>query len=166
MSTKVYSASAVGIDGHLIEVEAAHARGLRNFLIVGLPDMAVKEARERVTAALKFSGFDMPRGRVAVNLAPAHIKKQGTAFDLPIALSILAATDMVPLEPLKKSVFVGELALDGVVRPIQCVLLFVLAAKAAGMEMIFVPEENIPEAILVQGIKVFPVSSLSLPRFR
>ncbi len=160
MSIKVLSAAVVGLDGQVVEVEAAKTSGLRNFTIVGLGDVAVKEARERVQAAMKFSDFEFPRGRVIVNLAPADVKKQGTAYDLPIALAILGTTEVFPEQALRGLV-VGELALDGAVRPVSCVLLVALAAKAHGINVVYVPRENAPEAKLVSGVTVYPVSSLA-----
>jgi magnesium chelatase family protein len=160
MAVKIFSAATIGLDGYLVEVEAAHASGLRNFCIVGLPDMAVKEARERVSAALKHSGITFPRGRVVVNLAPADLKKQGTWFDLPIALSILCAIGQLEEADTSKSLFVGELALDGAVRPVGSVLLVALVARALGIQTLYVPEKNAPEALLASGLRVISVKSL------
>lgn len=161
MSTKVLSAAVVGLEAHLVEVEAAHSSGLRNFFVVGLPDAAVREARERVQAAMKFSGLSFPRGRTAVNLAPADVKKQGTAYDLPIALSVLAVTSEIPAASIEDAVFVGELALDGTIRSVSCVLLVALAARAAGVKRLFVPTENVPEATLVPELEVYGVATLA-----
>lgn len=161
MSAKVLSAAVVGLDGHVVEVEAAHQFGLKNFFIVGLPDAAVKEARERVQAAMRYSGFDFPRGKVAVNLAPADLKKQGTAYDLPIALAVLTSAGDLKKEATNDALFVGELALDGSVRGVPCVLLIAIAAAAAGVKRLFVPKDNATEAAFIRGIQVFPVTSLA-----
>lgn len=160
MASTIFSGTVQGLDGHVVTVEAAHTFGLRNFLVVGLPDAAVKEARERVHAALKFAGYDLPRGRIAVNLAPADVKKQGTVYDLPIALTILSVIGVVDDASTAGTMFLGELALDGAVRPINCVLLMALAARDAKLQRIFVPKENVPEALLVRGVTVFPVETL------
>ncbi len=161
MAATIFSGTVQGLDGHVVTVEAAHTFGLRNFLVVGLPDAAVKEARERVHAALKFAGYDLPRGRIAVNLAPADVKKQGTAHDLPIALSILSVVGIIEDASTQGAMFVGELALDGAVRPVGCVLLMTLAARDAGLLRVFVPKDNVDEALLVRGVAVFPVESLA-----
>ncbi len=160
MARKILSAAVVGLDAQLVEVEAARSPGLRAVTIVGLGDAAVKEARERVQAALKFSELEFPRGRVSVNLAPADIKKQGTIYDLPIALAILGTLDAYPAEALMGMV-AGELGLDGAVRPVPCVLLIALCAKANGVREVFVPTVNAPEAAIVSGLVVYPVESLS-----
>lgn len=159
MSTKVLSAAVVGLDAHIVEVEAARASGLKCFTIVGLGDAAVKEARERVQAALKFSELEFPRGHLSVNLAPADLKKQGTGYDLPIALAVLGAAGECPMRDFH-GIVVGELALDGAVRPVGCVLLIALAAKAAGIKELFIPRDNVAEASMIDGLKIYPVTSL------
>lgn len=161
MSTRIFSAALNGLDPTLVEIEANHSSGLRNFIIVGLGDTAVKEARERVSSAIKHAGIKFPRGRIAVNLAPAHIKKQGTSYDVPIALSILIAIGELAHAKTDESLFVGELALDGSVRGVHAVLLYALGAKAAGLKEIFVPADNVNEALLVDDLLVFPVASLA-----
>ncbi|OIP79542.1 MAG: magnesium chelatase [Parcubacteria group bacterium CG08_land_8_20_14_0_20_48_21] len=167
-STKLYSATAFGLEASLIEVECDIAEGLGNFLIVGLPDTAVQESRERVRAAIKNSGFTFPRTRITVNLAPADMKKQGPAYDLPIALSILAASGQVDIHRTffdargnVMALCIGELSLDGSVRPVAGALLFALLAKDMGLTTLFVPEDNAQEAALVQGLVALPVTHLS-----
>ena len=160
MNPRIYSAALQGLDAQLVEVEATLSSGLRSFLIVGLADTAVKEARERVHSAIKQAGLSFPRGRIAVNLAPADVKKQGTIYDLPIALSILHALGEIPTESLAGALFVGELALDGNVRAVNGALLFALGAKTAKLKRLFVPTENVQEALLVSGLEIFGVPSL------
>jgi magnesium chelatase family protein len=163
MSAKVYSGATVGLDGVLVEIEAdILSKGLHQFNVVGLPDAAVKEARDRVSAAIKNTGFRPPHmsGRVTVNLAPADLPKGSAAYDLPIALAFLLATKQVVF-PFEKKFFIGELSLDGRVRPVAGVLPLVLFAKRQGFESVFVPEENIREAALVPDIAVYPSSTLN-----
>lgn len=161
MHSRVYSAVIAGLDTQLVEVEATCSSGLRNFLIVGLADTAIKEARERVCAAMRQSGIDFPRGRLAVNLAPADVKKQGTVFDLPIALSVIQTIGLLPAQVLQDSLFVGELALDGTLRAINGALIYALGARSAGLRRLYLPLENVEEALLVDGIEVYGVTSLS-----
>jgi magnesium chelatase family protein len=130
MLAKVYTCAVIGLDAQIVEVEVDTGRGLPAFFIVGLPDAAVKESSERVRSAIKNSGLHMHSGRVTVNLAPADLRKAGSAYDLPIAIGILAATDQIPDVDLDKALFVGELGLDGQVRHVRGVL--PVAAFAAG----------------------------------
>ena len=160
MSCKIISATTIGLEGHLITVEADILRSLFVLSIVGLPDSAVSESRERVISAIKNSGFDSPRTRTVVNLAPADIKKEGSIFDLPIALSILVASNQL-LEVPDRSLFLGELSLAGEVRPIKGVLPIAMTAKEKNISTLFVPQENTQEACLVSGLKVVPVKNLS-----
>ncbi len=163
MSAKVYSGATVGLDGVLVEIEAdILSKGLHQFNVVGLPDAAVKEARDRVSAAIKNTGFRPPHmsGRVTVNLAPADLPKGSAAYDLPIALAFLLATKQ-SVFPFEKKFFIGELSLDGRVRPVSGVLPLVLFAKRQGFEAVFVPEENIREAALVPDIVVYPIATLN-----
>ncbi|MDZ7611257.1 MAG: YifB family Mg chelatase-like AAA ATPase [Candidatus Moranbacteria bacterium] len=161
MSSKVYSASIYGMEGKLIEIEVDTAPGQPVFNIVGLPDTAVKEAKERVSSAIKNSGFKAPHffGRITVNLAPADLKKEGPLFDLPIALGFLVASKQIDSLP-KKSVFLGELSLDGRLRKIKGSLPIALSLKEKGVENIFLPQENAPEANLVEDVGVIPLESL------
>jgi magnesium chelatase family protein len=166
MPSKVLSAVTVGLDAEKIEIECDAGTGQFHFIIVGLPDAAVQEARERVRAAIKNSGCPFPRGRVTVNLAPADIKKQGSLYDVPIALSILLA-DPEGFMGGKNSdgvvcgMYCGELSLEGNVRPVSGVLAIAQCAKDAGCTSLFVPRENASEASLVEGIDIYPIATLS-----
>jgi len=162
MSSKIISAAVVGLEAELVEVEADSGGGpLGAFAIVGLPDAAVSESRERVRRAVKNSGFFFPRVKVTVNLAPADLKKYGPSYDLPIAVSVLVKTGRVCLpDGGQKMLFVGELALSGQVRPINGVLPVALKARQAGIKTIFVPKENAAEAKLVEELEVIPLDDL------
>ncbi len=158
-----FSVATMGVDGirgGMVTAECYISNGLPGFDIVGLPDMAVKEARERVRAAAKTSGQKFPASRITVNLAPASMKKTGSHYDLPILIGILCATGAVK-PPKKGSAFLGEVSLDGRLRPVSGVLPMVLAAKEAGIEHIFVPEENAPEATLARGPAIYPVKTVT-----
>jgi magnesium chelatase family protein len=159
MSAKVFSASLVGLDAAIIEVEVDISGGLPKTIIVGLPDAAVQEAKERVKSAIKNSNAIFPRSHVAVNLAPADLPKNGTQFDLPIALSILLNSGQVFFEP-KDKLFLGELALDGSVRAVPGVLPMLLSARDKGYKKVFIPKDNTKEASLVAGIEIIAVKNL------
>ena len=148
-----------GIQGHLITAECYISNGLPGFDIVGLPDAAVKEARERVRAAAKNSGLSFPTSRITVNLAPANLKKAGTHYDLPILLSIMAAAGGVR-RPRSTSAFIGEVSLEGTLRPVSGVLPMALAAKKEGIRALFVPAENAAEATLARGPAVYPIRNV------
>ena len=148
-----------GIQGSSITAECYISNGLPGFDIVGLPDAMVKEARERVRAAAKNSGLTFPTSRITVNLAPANLKKAGTHFDLPILLSVLCAAGSIR-RPKSTSAFIGELGLDGTVRPVTGVLPMALAAKKDGVKVLFVPAENAPEATLARGPAIIPVKNI------
>jgi magnesium chelatase family protein len=160
MLAKALSSAVLGIDAYLVEVEVDISAGLPSFSTVGLPDQAVKESRDRVKAALGNVGFDFPAKRITINLAPADIKKEGSLFDLPIAVGILAAGGTVKQEALAEYIIVGELSLDGLVKPIRGALPTALAARRQGLQGIIVPEKNAAEAAVVEGIAVYGVSSL------
>ncbi len=157
--SKVISASVVGLEAKLIEVEVYVDRAPTNFFIVGLADTAIKEAKDRVRAAVKTSGFDYPLTRITASLAPADLRKEGTAFDLPLAIGILSAESEVPLN-LANKLFVGELSLEGNLRRVNGVLPITIAAKEAGIEEIFVPYENLNEAMIVKGLNIYGAKSL------
>ncbi|MCI0330744.1 MAG: YifB family Mg chelatase-like AAA ATPase [candidate division Zixibacteria bacterium] len=157
---KVYSSSLLGIEAYLVEVEADITSGLPAFATVGLPEGAVREAKERVASAVKNSGYSFPRQKVTINLAPADIKKEGSAFDLPMAVGILAATGQLGREDFSEVVMVGELSLDGSVRPIPGVLPIALALKQNDNKVLLVPKENAAEAAMATGLPVYPISSL------
>ncbi len=163
MSAKVFSAAVVGLEAEIIEVEAETGGGeLGSFAIVGLPDLAVSESRERVRSAVKNSGLEFPRLKVTVNLAPADLRKQGPSYDLPIAISVLLAAKKIPFSPLlHRSLLIGELALSGNVRPVNGTLSAALAAKRKGFINFFVPTENAAEAALVKGVSILPVATLA-----
>lgn len=159
MPTKVFSAAIVGLSAEKIEVEVDVSSGLPKTIVVGLPDTAVQEAKERVKSAIKNSNAFFPPTRIAVNLAPADLPKNGTHYDLPIALSILLNSGQILFDP-KDKLFIGELALDGRIRPVPGVLPIVLMAKEAGFKTVFIPKENTKEACLISGIKIIPVTNL------
>lgn len=160
---RVYGAQTSLLSPYLVSIETDLSRGLHAFAIVGLPDKAVEEARDRVSAAIKHSGFESPKSRnqkIVISLAPADLKKEGPMFDLPIALSYLLAAGDIKFDP-EPFVFVGELALDGTVRPVRGILPLVADAKKRGKKAVFVPTENVEEAALVGGIEVYGVASLA-----
>ncbi len=161
MLAKVLSSAVIGIDAYLVEVEVDIAQGLPNFTTVGLPETAVKESKERVKAAISNSGYRFPDDRITVNLAPASIKKEGTGFDLPIALGILAATRVISQEIISNYLVLGELSLDGRIKPVKGSLSMALAARQAGYKGILVPFDNGREASVVSGISVLPVKTLA-----
>jgi magnesium chelatase family protein len=161
MYSQVLSASVFGIDAFQVEIETHIDKAMPNFFIVGLPDSAIKESRERVMAAIKNSGFVFPAKRYTINLAPADIKKEGSAFDLPIAVGILTSLELIPPEILKDTYILGELSLEGQLRPIHGVLSIALEAKKNGIKRIILPEVNADEAALTGGVEVIPVKSLS-----
>jgi magnesium chelatase family protein len=158
---KVYSSAVLGIDAYSVEVEVDIAKGLPSFNTVGLPDVAVKESKDRVKAAIKNSDFKFPTKRITVNLAPADVKKEGSLFDLPIALGILAATGQIEETEFKKYVILGELSLDGGVRSVPGALPISLASQKEGREGIILPLDNRGEAAVVKGLNVYPVENLS-----
>src|SRR5256886_6791580 len=149
MLARVRSAAVLGIDAYLVDVETDIANGLPTFATVGLPQGAVKEGRERVYAALANTGYTFPLKRITVNLAPADIRKDGSAFDLPIAVGILAATEQISPERLGRVAVLGELGLEGAIRPVRGALPVALATRAAGLEALVLPRENLPEAGVV-----------------
>jgi magnesium chelatase family protein len=160
MLAKVLSSAVLGIDGYIVEVEVDIAGGLPSFSTVGLPEGAVRESKDRVKAAIKNAGYEFPPRRITVNLAPADVKKEGSAFDLPIALGILSAQGIIPQDLLRDYLFLGELSLDGGVKPIRGGLPMAIAAKAAGLKGICLPKANAREAAVVDGIDVLPVGGL------
>ncbi len=160
MLAKALSSAVIGIDAFLIEVEVDITQGLPSFTIVGLPETSVKESKERVKAAIQNSGYAFPSDRITVNLAPAHIKKEGTGFDLPIALGILSATGLISQDIIFRYLVLGELSLDGRIKPVKGSLPMAISAKNAGYSGIVVPFENRKEAAVVQDLPVFPVKTL------
>jgi magnesium chelatase family protein len=160
MYSCLVSGTTCGIDARLVRVESHVEPAIRNFSIVGLPDNTVKESRERVFAAIKTTGFKFPNIRITVNLAPADVKKEGSAFDLPIAIGLLVATKQASPELLEDFVIVGELSLDGFIRPVHGVLPIAVEARREGKKGFIVPRANAKEAAIVKGIDVYPMDSL------
>lgn len=160
MYAKLYSASVTGIDGYIVEVEVDISNGLPQFDIVGLPDSAVRESRDRVRAAIKNSAGQFPMQRITTNLAPADVKKEGSGFDLAISLGILLASEQLKTEHLQQTLLIGELSLEGVLRPLNGILPMVMAAKDCGFTSVMLPEANAEEAMLVDGLAIFPVHTL------
>jgi magnesium chelatase family protein len=160
MLAKVCSAAVNGIEAYPIEIEVNAGWGDTIVVIVGLPDAAVKESRDRVSTALSNSGFKFPMGRSTINLAPADVKKEGPSFDLPIAIGMLAASEQLETDQLDNFVLVGELALTGAVRPVKGVLPIALRARAEGKVGLLVPTDNAPEAAVVAGLQVIPIQNL------
>lgn len=161
MLAKVFAGTTLGLSGILVEVEVDIASsGLPAFNIVGLPDKAVEEAKERVRAAIKNSGSDLPARRITVNLAPADLPKEGPSFDLPMAMGILIASGELPKYDLSSSIFLGELSLDGSLRHTAGILPVVLLAKEKGFSSVFLPAANDQEASIIKGMKIYPVESL------
>lgn len=163
MPSKIFSATNVGLDSHLIEVEADISASNPNFLIVGLPDAAVSEAKERVRSAIKNSDMLFPRTKITVNLAPADLKKFGPSFDLPIAIAVLnCQVKGLKLKPEdKRALFIGELSLDGTVKPINGILSIAAGLKQWKIKRVYLPQENAAEAALIQNLEIFPVDNLS-----
>ena len=159
MLARINGCTVAGIEGRLVDVEVYLSAQLPSFDIVGLPDPAVREARDRVRAAVKNSGLSFPRERVVVNLAPADLKKEGPQLDLAMALGILRANGQLQKEDVPLIVL-GELALDGTLRPVRGVLPMVLAARDAGVRAVLLPQSNAAEASLVGGMQVLPAASL------
>ncbi|HEY3289945.1 MAG TPA: YifB family Mg chelatase-like AAA ATPase [Anaerolineae bacterium] len=161
MLAKVYSCAIVGLEGTIVEVEVDSSRGLSSYTLVGLPDAAVKESAERVRAAIKNSGLHFPTNRITVNLAPADLRKVGPAYDLPIALGMLAASEQVMGQALEGALVLGELALDGAVRHVRGVLPMAALARDKGFKRIFVPSADAQEATLLPNVEVIAVDQLA-----
>jgi magnesium chelatase family protein len=158
---RIFSGATVGLDSYLVEVEVDIGAGLPSFTIVGLPDKAIDESKERIRAAIKNSGIFFPQHRLTVNLAPADVKKEGPSFDLPMAVGILLADEQTEkVTEYEESIFIGELSLDGKLRHVNGILPIVMFAVEKGLKRIFLPEVNAEEAGLVKGIEIIPVKSL------
>src|SRR5512133_3561455 len=160
MLSKVFSAAVNGIEAYQVEVEVNAGYGDTLIVVVGLPDTAVKESKDRVLTALSNSGYDFTFGRTTINLAPADVKKEGPSFDLPIAVGMLAASEQMESDKLGNYMMVGELALDGAVRSVKGVLPIALQARAKGYTGVIVPADNAAEAAVVAGLNVIPVRNL------
>ncbi len=161
MLARVFSCAVIGLEGVIVEVEVDTAQGLPGMDIVGLPDAAVQESKQRVMAAIKNAGYPYPRDRLTVNLAPASVRKEGPSYDLPIALGVLACMEMLPSRAFDEGIIVGELSLDGSVRHVRGVLPMAATAKEEGYQRIFVSQVDAAEAALIPGLEVIPVNSLS-----
>lgn len=156
----INSMSLHGLDGYLVSVQVDVANGMPEWNVVGLPDVSIKEAKDRIRTAIKNIGIEEKSKRIIINLAPADTKKEGTFFDLPIAVGILMANEMIQKRNIDKFVFIGELSLDGKLNKINGVLPMCIEAARLGMEYIILPKENAQEAAIVTGIKVIPVDNL------
>ncbi len=159
MLAKVWSCAVIGLEGALVEVEVDISRGLPSFMIVGLPDTAVQESKERVRSAVRNSGGVFPQSRVTVNMAPADLRKAGPAYDLPIAVGVLLASGQAAAD-VSKSLFIGEVSLDGTLRHTEGILPMVSIARREGMATVYVPHANAAEAALLTGVTIIPVKSL------
>ena len=160
MLARIFSCAVIGLEGVIVDVEVDYSSGMGGVIIVGLPDAAVQESRERVQSAIKNAGLPFPRKRVIVNLAPASVRKEGPYYDLPIALGVLVMTGLLPHQAVEGTLVVGELSLDGTVRHAKGVLPMAAAARQTGFTRIIVPETDAAEAALIPGLEVIPVVSL------
>lgn len=161
MISKVLSSAVLGIDAYLVEVEVDIAFGFPQFSTVGLPEGAVKESKERVKAAIKNCGYDFPQKKITVNLPPADIKKEGSAFDLPIAIRILSATGLIRADKLGNYIILGELSLDGRIKAIRGALPMTISVRDSGLRGVILPKENAEEGAVVNGVDILAVESLS-----
>jgi magnesium chelatase family protein len=161
MLSRIFSCAVIGLEGVIVEVEVDTGPGLPKMVIVGLPDAAVQESRERVRSAVHNAGFDYPRRALTVNLAPASVRKEGPAYDLPIALGVLAATHQLDQELLEDSLVIGELSLDGAVRHVRGLLPMAATARQQNFKRVFVPAGDAAEAALIPDLEVIPVNSLT-----
>lgn len=163
MHTKIYSATNIGIEAYQVDVEVDLSYGLINFFIVGLPDAAIKESRQRIQTALKNSGIKVPERKITVNLAPAHLKKEGTLFDLPIAIGILQASGYISIAPsfLEETVFIGELSLDGSIKSIHGALPIACDLQKLNKKRLILPKENAQEAAIIPNVEIIGVANLT-----
>jgi magnesium chelatase family protein len=160
MTAKIYSCSFTGLECHIIEVQADISAGLSAFSIVGMGDISVQESKERIRSSIKNSGFIYPQNKKTINLAPAQLRKQGTLFDLPIAISLLMASQQISSEIFHKSIIIGELSLNGQVRAVDGILAIVQYAKTQGFKSVFLPKGNALEGSYIEGINIYPVDNL------
>ncbi len=161
MLAKLRSLAVLGIDAFEIGIEADTSEMLPGLTIVGLPDSAVRESRERVMSAIKNCGFQFPNRKITINMAPADMKKEGSGFDLPIAIGLLIASSQIDIVNPERFCIAGELSLDGTVKPIKGVLSMAIKARELGVKGMLVPQENALEAAVAEGVKIFPVKNLS-----
>ena len=163
MLSKIKSMSLEGLTGYLVEIQSDVSGGLPNFEIVGLPDVRVKEAKERVKTAIKNSGIEFPSRKIIVNLAPADIRKEGTFFDLPIAVGILIAIGeirSIKIKDFESTIFLGELSLDGNINRVNGILPMCIEALELGIKRVIIPKENALEASIIKGLDIIPVENL------
>ena len=160
MLSKIFSSATIGIDAYIVEVETNVEKQIPAFTIVGLPDNAVKESRERVASAIKNSGYDFPLKKITINMAPADIKKEGSSFDLPIAVGLLTATEIIRNKILEESIFLGELSLDGTLRPIKGALPIAVEARRKGIKKVILPKDSANEASIVDDVDVYGMENL------
>ena len=161
MLSIVKSMSLLGLDGYLISVQVDVSGGLPGWEIVGLPDVSVKEAKERVRTAIKNSGYELQSRKIIVNLAPANTKKEGSFFDLPIAIGILACNEQIITQVSQDIVFIGELSLDGKINKVNGILSMCIEAKKLGIKKVILPKENAKEAAVVKGLKIYGANTLA-----
>jgi magnesium chelatase family protein len=161
MLARIFSCAVIGLDGVIVEVEVDYGQGLPHMAIVGLPDAAVQESRERVFSAIKNAGLAYPRRPITVNLAPASVHKEGPAYDLPIALGVLELMDLITPESLDGTLVIGELSLDGSVRHVRGVLPMAVVARQQGFKRVFVPVSDAAEAALIPDLEIIPVPTLT-----
>ncbi|MBF7095822.1 YifB family Mg chelatase-like AAA ATPase [Alkalibacter mobilis] len=162
MIEEIFSCSVIGVNGLIVSVEVDISKGLPSFSLVGLPDAAVKESKDRVFSAIKNNGFKYPMKRITINLAPADVKKEGPSYDLPIAMGILTSSEEIkPVVDLRKTVFIGELSLNGDTRPVKGILPMIIESREKNFKAAVVPWDNAREASLVEGITIYPVKKLS-----
>ena len=161
MLSKILSSATIGIDAYVVEVETNVEKQVPGFTIVGLPDNVVKESKERVTTAIKNSGYNFPIKRITINLAPADIKKEGSSFDLPIAIGLLAAFETIPTEKLEDTIFLGELSLDGKLRPVKGALPISVEARRKNIKRIILPKDSANEASIVDDVDVYGMENLT-----
>lgn len=161
MLARVFSSMITGIDASIVEVEVDMVYGLPMFTIVGLPDTAVRESKERVRAALRNAGFKFPSKKITINLAPANVRKEGALYDLPVAIAILCAEGIIDKERIRDFMLIGELSLDGHIKPVRGALSMAIAAREKGFKGLLIPEENAAEAAMISGIDVYGVETLS-----
>lgn len=159
MLVKVSSAAIQGIQAKSVQIEVHLSRGIR-FSLVGLPDNAVRESHERIVSALQVNGMDLPRKQIVINMAPADLRKEGTSYDLPLLVGIMAAGDYIPASSLDDSLFIGELSLDGRLQPIRGVLSVAMLTKESGIKRLIVPSANAQEASVVEGLQVYGVENI------
>lgn len=160
MLVKLFGAAVQGIDANIVTIEVNSSRGIK-FFLVGLPDSAVKESHERIMSALQVNGYKIPTSQIVVNMAPADIRKEGSSYDLPLAIGVMAATGLVSPEKLNKYMIIGELSLDGSLQPIKGALPIAIAARAQGFEGLILPRQNAKEAAVVNNLKVYGADNLT-----